>query len=889
MKPYRPWRNLFVRVAMAAVGLLFVSASSVVLSGWLSLANALRDQPEPPIQEPWQRGDAYYAAEGDRTRSLILQEVNGVLSAEWRLVSRAEDPVVKAVAAGEASNAPQFFVSEVATILFDPAGTSSSMTDWSITPPTVQVEGVKSTLQARARGTLLGSRAQILLGGSCSRCVVNVEVRSDKYLVSGLAPTQWPGAESKDLPPPAELSVTSREANTAKFVIGTDPVVLTLTDATSGSPPTGYQTFDWGLKPWQWSDLQYVWRTLCFTAPWLMLLVVPLPLLRGSRDKRNVGLMLSGLLLALYVTVAAGSVEDLLRRAANWITELTGERFFGYGGTVFAALLGVVWAGATLSAVVQSPRMRTAVRGYLAVVALAASAVVAGAFAVGGPGSVRFAEESTNGYAGPAMLASFLGCLLLVRALSVGSVGAGTQLLIAFAGAAAVGAMVTLSSTGVTVTAWAVGIAALVFDAVFVATLLTVPLTHVVRDYLNSTDRKRWVHRLPWIWFLLFALCIWITFPQERSIYSLAPLSPSDVYRVAYATVGAAKVALFAGLLALLWNLSKGDQEWKRPNGRVLAVIIGSAMLLRPEVLFGNFLPVSFIVGLLLLNSVLVPRDVPLTGPGTVSEDGSIAMAKPGKEPADDVPRIARAGNRHRLLRELEQTLAKKAASGEMSLEDVDKEVAQFREYARTSAEAGVADADPKLRLRAFGSGHAGPWHRALIGAGVAAVAGLPGFLQALASLSQLENLEGAVPVLSASTTIILILRYPLYGLFFGYFLPWFRGDTAVVKSMYFFVVLGVSESIVLLLPYRQDQDVMGAFLSWVAQIFLICFALGVAFDYLVLRNAGLRIGALLDVHHTSRLVAFSSAVVASVATAAAAVLASSAIDIVAEKITGGR
>lgn len=841
----KPLRRIFASLGLAAFGLLLVSFCSNLLAGSLSLAGAITDPrplPTPPVS--WlQDYDAYSRAENGRTRVLSLDENNGALSLQWELVSTNADPVVEAVAAGEAANFPMFFASEVSIISLKSANVPGYL-DWAVSAPTITLsDGAAVYVRARADRILEADRVELIVWGNClsENCALNVGLRTDQYIVAGLGLAKLPedGASSGAATSPDTLVVKSRDANTASFTVGSKPVVVSLARQGAAGPTLVAPTIDQQLAS-QWGTvLQYVWPTLCFTVPWILLLVLSMPLDPGSAAKRNVRLALSGLLMALYVN-SSGAV-----------------------GTEVSALLGVVWAGAALDSLARSPRTRFVVRAYLSIVVVLGSAVIAWAIS-SGSGLGLFSKEYGIFVAVLGLVGSFLGSLLIARAVSGGLIGRGDRLLVAAAGAAAVGALAPLSATFATGAAWGAGVATLVFGAVFVATLLTVPAAAVIRSFVEGRD-IRWVRRIPWAWVLLFPLCLWIVFPRRRLDYALSPLNPFDVYPVAAATVDAAKVALFAALFVALWKLSKAGQELARKSARPLALVVGAVMLLRPEVLFIG-LPVSFAVGVWLLRRVLVT-------PAAVEGNG------------EAVSQVVRAANRHRLMRELERTLGQKAASGEKPLDEVDEDIAKFRDYAQSSVGAGIVDTDPTLRAQAFGFGAADPWKRGLTGAGVAVAAGFPGFLHALTSLSQRGDESAAVPVLSASTTIILILRYPLYGFFFGYFLPWLRGDTGVSKSLSLFAVLGVSEAIVLLLPYQQNQDVTGAFLAWIAQTFLICFALGVSFDFLVLRQAGLGLSALLDVHHTNRVVAFSSGVAAAAVTTLASVLATSAAGLIASKL----
>jgi hypothetical protein len=467
---------------------------------------------------------------------------------------------------------------------------------------------------------------------------------------------------------------------------------------------------------------------------------------------------------------------------------------------------------------------------------------------------------------------------MLVQAIGRRDVFRPTKLLISLTGAMAIGAMAVFSWTPRSATAWAGGLATLLFNSVFITTLVTIPVATVIGHRRRTAgDDPSWTRHLPLAWVLLLALAVWAALPRERFAFDLAPVNVFDVFRVASATVDAAKVTLFATLLAVLWAMSRSlppsgslqGSAARRRATRSLAWASGAAMLLRPDALFGG-LPIAFLAGLGLLRWALVL-------PPPIQDGDSGAVRK-----------VVAAGNRYRLIRELQRTLEQKVASGDMALDQAEDKIGTALRHARHPVRAGAVDLDSVQRARGFGSGHPDPWRRGLTGAAVAVIAGLPVFLEALTLLSHVENRPGAVPVLSASSALILILRYPLYGFYFGYFFPWLRGDTGLRKAWSFLAVLGGSEALVLLLPYQGGEDVFGAFLSWGAQIVLISFALGLVFDALTLRRANLGLSALLDLHHSSRLVAFSSAVAASIAAALATALASSAVALLTSQLGSG-
>lgn len=866
-------RVVVAAVLRAAVGLALVLTSSMLLSGLLDLRGRLPEALDAPIGPSWLReGDGFEAA-GDRTRRVTLAEQDGVMSVRWELVSDTEDPIAKGVAAGEVALEAEWFTSEVAAVrtYSVEAITRPDVSLRAGAPSVTSAPDEPSRVESQAARQLHADRVDVEVTATwCPdhACPVDVAVSAGTYTIAGLealSPDEVGGIR------PAQIDVQSRSPAAASFTLTSGSARVSLVrrgDATEITPQT-VRIFDPTTLWPSWSGLPRLWIALCFTLPWFLLLLVPFPPGHGLRAKRYIGLALSGLLLALFVRhsqMAADALRWPVHQSVRFATGVQGFRISS--GTPFAALLGVVWAGVALCLLAASQWTRVVVRLYLLAVLALGALVVAAAIPETRADPWLPADAATLLVLVVGLLGGLAGAWLLAYTIGRNAVRPMTQILVALAGLAAVGAMAALSRPPTSATAWGGGLATLLLNAVFVATLATVPVAAVVdrRRSTASGTVSAIARNLPWIWALLFLLAMWVAVPRERHYSALAPVDTLDVFPVAGATVDAAKVALFAALLAVLWALSHRGRLLERDTSRPLAWATGGAMLLRPDVLFGG-VPIAFLVGLLLLRWALVD---------------------PSPEQGDDreaVHAVVAAGSRHRLVRDLRRKLDHKAASGETSLSEADDQLAVARRYARNSAGAGVIDVDPAWRARGFGSGHPDPWRRGLTGAAIAAIAGLPGFLPALVSLSRASDMQGAVPVLSASAAVIVVLRYPLYGFFFGYFLPWLRGDTGVRKAWSFSIALGVSEALVLLLPYQSDQDVLGAFVSWSAQILLISFALGVVFDALALRRAGVSVSALVDVHHTTRLGVFSSALAASVATALATTLASSAATLIASQI----
>lgn len=861
------WRKT-VAILEAGLGLMLVFAATQLLTDSLRFPNILNESRSSieSAMTPWAetRGDVA-ADERDhrsRQRSVTITESDGAVTVRWQLNSTRDDPIVRAAASGGLLTAPDAFVNEVGQVGFSASFGTRTWEPLSGTSPPDVVYGEDGTATATASSHLELTDEHVLFSvhPSCAarRCAVDVTLASDRYRNAGVSTLTGDTASDSGIGrlAPAVDEVRSLEPTSLRVTVRDRPVSIVLVRSDSAAPVEQRGPVGALVHHPLWPAAKNLWRNVWSTAPWFLLLLVPAPAFIGVSTRRELWLLLSGLLLALYIanaTVLGYIGQRVLQEVADGLD----IRIPGTLSPPFhlAALLGVVWAPAAILSLTGSRPLRLVVLAYL--VGLAALGVVVTTVSVQTRGPELW---------GPVAVV-LIGVALIVVALSQYVGSAAVRGTIVVAGAATSVAGAALASAPTKVTAWAEGIGTLVFNAVFVATLLMIPVSIVVGSF-HEQDRERAKRVFRFFWVAMFLLALWVALPRRVPAATLVPVGAWDVYPLANATVDAARLGLFAALVVRLWVASKQVREEALGAALPLVWAVGSVMLLRPDSLYVG-VPLAFLAGLVALRAALttpVPRS---------------------PEYQTTVLRIVREGKEQRLLRSASGALEKQVAGGEATIAAAQEALQRcHREMSRFST-PWAAVAITRRRASTFGWGAVRPWRRGALGAAIAVLAGLPGFLQALASLSQSLDVRLDVPLLSASATIILILRYPLYGFFFGYFLPWIAGDTALRKSLTLFTVLGVSESIVLLLPYQQQGEVVGAFVSWMAQLFFICFALGVFFDLLTLRRAGLGLDALLDVHHTSRVVASAYAVSVSVSAALTAAFASSAVDIIMSKLDG--
>lgn len=166
---------------------------------------------------------------------------------------------------------------------------------------------------------------------------------------------------------------------------------------------------------------------------------------------------------------------------------------------------------------------------------------------------------------------------------------------------------------------------------------------------------------------------------------------------------------------------------------------------------------------------------------------------------------------------------------------------------------------------------------RALMAAAVSTAIGALFSIPLLAqSLSDLD-LRGS-DASETFLTSILTFRFPFYGFVFGYFLPLFKGSSGLAKATRYFVVLGTSEAIAVLVPYNPSGDLRGALAVLLVQLAMMCGILGVGADLMAIRKANEGVERLADLYNMSRLALWSTGVAASAATALVTALLGAAL-----------
>jgi hypothetical protein len=295
---------------------------------------------------------------------------------------------------------------------------------------------------------------------------------------------------------------------------------------------------------------------------------------------------------------------------------------------------------------------------------------------------------------------------------------------------------------------------------------------------------------------------------------------------------------------------SRGDHRSLRALGVAAAV----AGLLTPTATAAG-LPVSFLVGWLLLDVWLLPRAA-LPGGRVAVGDGPRQAA--GRAVTDQ----AIAAAELRATAALERGLRKDLAAEGLSVAEREARLVKIRTLAPrihpvSDAFATFAGETPWHRARAFG----------LIGL----LAGLPWLLLDVGAL--FRDTDGAFRVVDAAAGALLLARFAVAGFVAGLTFPMIRGRTGLTKGLALFGALVVPALCATLLPDPAAGGVASAALLQTAQWLTFGLVIGLAADLRQLRASGLGWRSLSDVHNLTALTAsFSSVVLAAVAATVTAI-----------------
>ena len=615
--------------------------------------------------------------------------------------------------------------------------------------------------------------------------------------------------------------------------------------------------------------LEEVWRHAVIFAPWLLLLWVvstrrSLERTTGALDReaRVLGLFLWAGLITVFVVsqqvlstggVGRGSLAAVPAALFAWASWADRSRTLGFRQVMLALQIAAV-IGALLALVIVVPGAGNPLRA-LAGGLLAVAGGVALAWSFAATGTLGVPSEGWSSHA---------------RFLT----GAAT---------AAVVVLVSISQDSNSYLDWWVSSAVTVLCVVLFLTMLAWAVFNVLAGFGTrgppggySGMRGRVRHVGPRL--LTVAVLAVVVLPRMLTV-GVTNVPQSAVAGVAGATAVLLQLGLIVTAAALLWRIAAvttaqpgADSSQVRPCWRDLlwlAGAVGACFLLRGDVVY--LLPWSLLVGGALIWGLLLER----------SPSKERTRKGLGLVPLDTAKTeiVAKTAIKAETLRRRTEAIRKRMGQAEHVGDGRDAEAALHAtwEYAQSRS---IKPPGPEQKHAAVGwSGSPSATDRAVRAMAVSLALGIPLSIPVLGgALSELTDVRGVDTWARVLTAFVLLVRFPLYGFFFGYFLPVLRGSTGLAKAGRLLVVLAVSEAAALLLPFQSTSEFIEAFVLRALQLAVVCLALGLSADLWALRRIRLGLPALLDIYSVRAFTFSASTAALGVATAAATAAATTAL-----------
>jgi hypothetical protein len=328
----------------------------------------------------------------------------------------------------------------------------------------------------------------------------------------------------------------------------------------------------------------------------------------------------------------------------------------------------------------------------------------------------------------------------------------------------------------------------------------------------------------------IFALLL--TVPME----SLVNPRRSLVYTNTIMSLGFAvdRFALLIWFGGLLWILySRGRTGLRIDDFNRKLGLLGVCSVLFSPISHWLYIPITFLLGWLIFTRLLVhPADYWDTLKPLVQR-----VVKQRPQLIDRILEMRAAESAHK---EYQKRKRDQLAKGEISFakyqESLDDRYEQLKQLRSDSRIVGHPARDIAL---IFGPRETA-WDNAVHGLKFSLLFALPWIALALRNLLLGPIPQNPYPLwYLAHNSVTVLLKWGLYGFFFGYFYPYMRGKSGLQKGFWMFIA-AVLPALPLSVFYNASVGDWQAMLFWILQVFIHCMLLGlVAFDYVTLRQDG--------------------------------------------------
>lgn len=416
---------------------------------------------------------------------------------------------------------------------------------------------------------------------------------------------------------------------------------------------------------------------------------------------------------------------------------------------------------------------------------------------------------------------------------------------------------------------FAIGI---VSNGIFIATAIALVLAFAMLAYRGITARSLHADWKEWSANKRMLLVVAVLAVALSTRYWAWPMNYWPLWWLAWELKDLFFLVLVWFLASFLRRASAENDWLKLPELTREAGILLALFLFYSSTTRWNYIPVSFIVGFLMLKFWLLPR--------AQFDQSMFASIKSNLNRL--IERVIAFNDAERALNTLKKELLSKVGKGDIDpTEYADRLRAQGEMLEARRQELIVDERFAKDHVLALGTGTTA-WENGRRTAFYSLLFSIPWTVLYLRDLVRAAIPSDSYLLLDLVTNVVyFFLAWMSYGFIFGYFYPQIRGNNGVQKALAMFVTIVVPELVWTALARPVDNANWVSFGFWTLQIFVHTMLLGmIVGDLLTMRSYGFKWRHLLDFYRLTSLSAWTSSVILAIAAAASTLITSEATHI---------
>jgi hypothetical protein len=406
-------------------------------------------------------------------------------------------------------------------------------------------------------------------------------------------------------------------------------------------------------------------------------------------------------------------------------------------------------------------------------------------------------------------------------------------------------------------------------------TSLILSILMLVRHLVHAARAERLLKLRRDTTALVVVLVLMLAIPMQALVnpsWQLANIH--SILGLAYPIDGFFLLIWFGGIVWMLYITRKETSEVDAFT-RKLGVLAASSLFFSAQSHW-LYIPITFLLGWQMLARLFVRP----AGEWSSLEPLVQQVVEQRSELIDNILTLNAAEREYKGYQEKQR---EKLVNGEISFWEHKKNLKdRHRQLQRLREGYRIADRPAKDVALAFGP-QRGAWENAVHGTKFALLFASPWIALALHDLLTGSPPKGFYPLwYLAYDVMTMVLKWGLYGFFFGYFYPYLRGKNGLQKGLWLFLAV-VLPTLPLTAISNSSISDWQATLFWVLQVFIQCILLGlVAFDYVTLQRGGYRDWRLLfEVHDLPSVGISVSSILVAIGAAVTTLLTTQATNLV--------